>query len=539
MLKTSQRCCCLVACSIFATTSCSVDKNEKASSKVQISPNKTKSLKPDEDKRDSGTRELKPERRQPKLEPLPAPLAHFGELPLKRLSKPIEFQPVENKSVILVIVDALNAKHLGIYGYDRDTSPNLDKFAERGVLLTNYVSNSSWTRPSFTTLITGQPKNVHHIEWDGNHLDKKVTTLAERFRSAGYKTHAIVGNQLVQKLWGFNQGFQTYEDVKSLDQIFPRDELLVNKAISWLKKVGDKPFFLMLFLIDPHTPYRPLRAHRQFLDPLPKGEVIRFPFREYKEPLPKLDHDRIVAAYDGEINSTDTQIGRLIDFLSKRTKFKDTSIAITADHGEAFNDHGCYTHTYHMWESVIRVPFMLLSPAIKASGIYDDRPYTHIDMAPTLLDLAGVGFNPGELPGLSIAQALNNPNANRERVLFTQYNSHGVRRQAIRKGSWKLVHHHKVRDIALKKLTELQVRKRKPDPENLPTLAWDKERHEFYNIGKDPGEAKDLLTSHRDSPELKELMDALHPYLLDGSQKGQITKEMQKALENIGYVKRQ
>ena len=94
-------------------------------------------------------------------------------------------------------------KDKGLLEFDGEVG----KVSVKPTQFTNYVSNSSWTRPSFTSIITGLPKKAHHIEWDGNHLKNKITTLAERFRSAGYRTHAIVGNQLVQKLWGFGQGF--------------------------------------------------------------------------------------------------------------------------------------------------------------------------------------------------------------------------------------------------------------------------------------------------------------------------------------------
>jgi arylsulfatase A-like enzyme len=445
---------------------------------------------------------------------------------------------MKDGSVVLIIVDALNAKHLGIYGYDRDTSPNLDALAKDGLLLNNYVSNSSWTRPSFTTIITGLPKSKHGIEWNGNDLDKNITTLAERFRRAGYRTAGIVGNQLVQSAWGFDQGFRTYEDVKSLDQIFPRDGLLVDRAIDWITKRGDKPFFLMLFLIDPHTPYRPLRADRHFLDALPEGKVIRFPHREYKKPLPELDHQRLVAAYDGEVHSADRQIARLMAFLKATNKLNTTSVAITADHGEAFGQHNCYTHTYHMWEPVLRVPFILVSPAIEARGVYDDRPYTHVDVAPTLLDLAGIEYSPEELSGASIVKAIANPGVNRERILFSQYNAHGVRRQAIRKGRWKLVHHHKVKDSALVKLQTLQIPKHQPDPRTLPTLAWKGERYEFYDLQGDPDETNNLFSSHKNTPELLGLSHALQSHLGDVQASGKITEEMMQALENIGYIER-
>lgn len=476
---------------------------------------------------------------EPALEPLKTPEAYFGKPDLTWLDKPVETAAKENHSVVLVIADALNASHMSSYGYHRETTPNLDRLIKDGVLFTNYVSNSSWTRPSFTTLITGQPKSVHKMEWDGNNLDEDIVTVAERFRKAGYRTGAVVGNQVIQARWRFDQGFQKYEDVSTLDQIYPRDERLMNTAISWLKRTGDDPFYLMIFLIDTHAPYRPLRAYREFLKEVPEGEVIRFPRREYREPLPKDDHDRMVAAYDGEVMSVDAEINRLVEYLKANDKLENTSIIVTADHGEAFGHHNCYTHTYHQWESVLRVPFMILSPLIPAQGVYDDRAFTHLDVAPTLLDLAGIEYEKDDLPGISIVEALKDPTAVRDRTIFSQFNAHGVRRQTIRRDPWKLVHHHKVEDEALSDLLELKLYKVKQDKRNLPSLAWDGERYDFYNLEEDPQETTNLNATHQDKPEYRNLYDALQPYLAKKVEAGVMTPEMRKALENIGYIEPQ
>ncbi|MDJ0764430.1 MAG: sulfatase [Myxococcota bacterium] len=471
-------------------------------------------------------------------ERLTATDAYFGRTSFKSFKDQTQIEPLKKGSVVLLVFDALNVKHLSVYGYHRQTSPNIDAVARDGLLLRNYISNSSWTRPSFTTIITGLPKREHGVELRGGwRLEPHIKTLAERFRAAGYRTAGYTGNPLVRKAWGFDQGFQVFEDPITLGlKAFPRDRILVDKALQWLTRVKDKPFFLVMFLTASHPPYRPPLKPRQFLSELPPGEIIEHPFKEYKKPLPKLDHQRIVAAYDDEIAYMDDQVGRLIAHLKSSGKQERTIIAMTADHGEVFGDHNCYLHAYHMWEPALRVPFILNAPNLSLAGVYDDRPFTHVDIAPTLLDLVGIKYKADDLPGISIVKALADVSMHRERILFSQYNAHGVRRQAIRNGQWKLVHHHKVDKRAAKELDELHPGVAQPNPRDLPTLAWDRERYEFYNLLQDPKEKENIISKYMNNPELLGLMDALAPHIDDRKPKGQLTKEMIKALQNAGYL---
>lgn len=471
------------------------------------------------------------------LPALRAPAAYFGELELERLVDPVTVEPLERGSVLLIVVDTLNARHLGVYGYERDTSPHVDRLAARGVAFTNYISNSSWTRPSFTTILTGLPKSVHKVELDGRPLAEAITTVAERFRQAGYRTAGFVGNPLMLDRWGFGQGYQVYEDTDAMEMgYFPRDEYVVDKALRWLERVGDEPFFAMLFLTAPHPPYTPPGGHRHFLSTVPPGRVIEHPFKEYLEPLPADDQARIVAAYDDEVGYTDAQIGRLMEHLARSGKLAHTSIVFTADHGEVFGQHNCYLHSYHMWEQTLRVPLVVVSSGVQARGVYDDRPFTHIDLAPTLLDLADVEYRADELPGRSILDALEDPRIGRQRVLFSQVNAHGVRREAIRDGRYKLVHHHQVEKRARKELDELHPAVAQPDPRDLPTLAWDGERYELYDLVQDPAEDRDLFDAYQQRPELLTLLRVLEPHLDRAGPEGELSTEVMGALEALGYL---
>ncbi len=471
------------------------------------------------------------------------PDAYFGELRWEPVEEPIRAEDRERDSVVLLVADALNVRHLAIYAYERPTSPALERLANGGTVFTGHVSNSSWTRPSFTTIVTGLPKKRHRVELKGPPLVFDIETLAERFLKAGYRTAGIVGNPLIREVWGYAQGFQYWEDIKTMEvRGFPPDEILMDRALRWLERTGDEPFFLVMFLTAPHPPYKPPSKARRFLEEVPEGDYNEHPFKEYTEPMPREEHLRVVAAYDDEVAYMDRQIGRLLDFLERSGRDEDTSIIFTADHGELFGQHNCYLHAYHMWEQALRVPLVIASPRLPAGGTLEDRPTTHVDLAPTALELAGLDRPAGdELPGKSLLRLLAEPEGHRPRVLFSQYNAHGVRRQAIRKGGLKLVHHHRVEMRAEGDLNELHPHlEDRPDPRQLPTLAWEKERYELYDLKRDPAEKRDLFSKRRESPELLELTAALRKRIAGGEDgaPGKLSQELIDALEAAGYLRR-
>ncbi|MFO8073211.1 MAG: sulfatase [Polyangia bacterium] len=474
------------------------------------------------------------------IEPLSVPEAYFQEIDRQRVVKPVEVNAGQRRSVALVVVDALNASHVSCYGYDRDTTPNIDFLAREGLMLTNYVSNSSWTRPSFTTMVTGLPKSEHRIELNGRHLEPEIVTLAERFREAGYRTAAFVGNPLVRKAWGYSQGFEKYVDGGDLGKTFPPDSELTDRAVRWLKRIDpDEPVFFLMFYTAPHTPYRPPAEPRRFLSQVPPGKIIAWPYREYQEPLPAEQHARIVAAYDDEVAYADAELGRLMKKMAEHGR-KDAVVAVTADHGEAFGIHNCYTHTYHMWEATLRVPAVIRSPDLPIHGEIDDRPFTHVDLAPTLLDLAGVDASREGLNGVSIVATLSDPKRGRDRTLFSQYNAHGIRREAIRSGRLKLVHHHEVSEAALSRLNSLHEGVPHADPHELPSLATDGERYELYDLVSDPKEQKNIFERGGGDEDLASLLNELRERsgIEVTEMSRNLSEETLEALEAAGYIRR-
>jgi len=297
----------------------------------------------------------------------------------------------------------------------------------------------------------------------------------------------------------------------------------------------------VLFYTDPHTPYRPLRKYRKFMEEVGATENIEYPLREYLEPLPKADHEAIVAAYDGEVAYADAQVGRLLDALQELGLAERTIVAVTADHGEMFGERNCCLHSYHMWEWALRVPAVIASPAIPVKGVVDDRPRTHVDLAPTLLELSGLEV-PESLSGVSVARTLADPTAGRDRPLFSQYNARGVKRQAARIGRWKLVHHHQVEKGRFFGAMERQRKATdvpRADPSELPSVAFDGARFELYDLVNDTGEVNDLFKDKVDEPivaELKKLIDHGMGKVEDGAAVPELSKETLEALKAAGYI---
>ncbi len=479
-----------------------------------------------------------PEPLPPGTEPLAAPLAYFGKIDLERSTLPVNVEPVPRASVILIVIDALNPRHLGTYGYHRNTSPTLDALARDSISFTNYVSNSSWTRPSYATIITGQPKSVHKTELNGKDLQDEITTLAERFRDAGYNTAGFIGNPLAAKVFGFAQGYQVYLDAKAHKQTFAPDPWLVDGALKWMASNPRDPFFVTIFLTAPHTPYAPPPESRHFLNEVPTGEVIKHPFREYATPLPAQDRDRIVAAYDDEISISDGQVARVLQFLKKKGISDRTVVAVVADHGEMFGAHGCFGHTYHMWEPAVRVPFILSTPTLSRRGIYDDRPFTHIDIAPTRLAAAGLTAEGDTWPGISILDALASPQEGRHRSVYTQYNAYGIRRQAIRQDGMKLVRYERVEDWSFESINGLNKSIERANPKELPSLVSQLagERFELFNLSVDPQEERNLYSNRKSRQAATTLIHGLLSNYDLQEKRGSLSPELVEALRNAGYM---
>jgi choline-sulfatase len=269
--------------------------------------------------------------------------------------------------VILITLDTTRADKLGAYGGDPGVSPSLDALARRGVVFRSAIAHVPLTLPSHASLLTGLLPPRHGVRDNaGFVLGEEVPTLAEQFARAGYRTAAFVSAFVLDRRFGLARGFETYVDEMPPDPAEParascRAGVTVNRALAWLSAESVRPIFLWVHLYDPHDPYRP-----------PEPFASRFAGRPY----------------DGEIAYMDSEVGRLLAAVEARRRPR--LVAAIADHGEALGEHRERTHSYFIYASTQRVPFILSLPGWMPEGREVDAVVRGVDLMPTVLDLAGL-----------------------------------------------------------------------------------------------------------------------------------------------------
>ena len=325
-------------------------------------------------------------------------------------------------NLLLVTIDTLRADRLGCYGYTKIETPNLDRLAREGVLFENAITNTPLTAPSHASIFTGLYPTVHQVRDTGGFiLQSSHRTLAQILQQQGRDTAAFVGSSVLKKQFGFNAGFAVYDD--EMPKADPRKIAgeyaerrageVVDRAIKWLDSQSGKPFMLWVHVFDPHSPYDPLA-----------------PFREkYRGRL-----------YDGEVAYTDQELGRLFAAVARKSPARNTLIAVLSDHGESLSEHGEYTHGVFLYDSTLRIAFLLSGPGVPAALRVKSQART-IDVLPTLLELMGAKA-PAEIQGNSLVPAFaGKPVASWSylETLYPKINMGWAELRGIRTNGWKYI----------------------------------------------------------------------------------------------------
>ena len=348
-------------------------------------------------------------------------------------------------NILLVTIDTLRADHLGCYGYSGIETPNLDALARQGVLFENASAPAPLTGPSHASMMTGVYPTVHKVRNTGGFvLPASQTTLATILQRQGWDTAAFIGSSVLKRRFGLNQGFAVYDDempsgagASALAEPERRADEVVNRAVKWLDAQSGKPFFLWAHLYDPHFPYDP-----------------PVPFREKYKDRP----------YDGEIAYTDQQIGRLLEAVARKAPPADTLIAVLSDHGESLSEHGEYTHGVFLYDSTLRIAF-LLSGGPVPKGVRVKQQARTIDLLPTILEM--VGGKAAGVQGTSLTPSFGGKEIpttySYAETLFPKLNMGWAELRAMRTNRWKYI--------------------RAPRPE-------------LYDLVQDPGETTNVIAAH-------------------------------------------
>jgi arylsulfatase A-like enzyme len=276
-------------------------------------------------------------------------------------------------NILLLVIDCLRADHVSANGYHRPTTPALDSLADDGLSFTQAISQSSWTRPSMPTLLTGLYPSEHGIleltrdesgVVIGPILAPEVDTLAERLAGAGY-TSLLFGEQYqLSRKFGLAQGFEHYQNN------IGGAEGINRRFLKWLDQNQPQRFFTLLHYFDIHWPYCPPPSSQGTFDEgggdidfCKRSRKLRIAIRRGEIALSEADKKTMVAVYDEELLTLDRTLARLFDDLRERQLWDNTLVIVTADHGEEFFEHGGIGHKNNLFDELIRVPVILRAPS--------------------------------------------------------------------------------------------------------------------------------------------------------------------------------
>ena len=294
------------------------------------------------------------------------------------------------QNFILISLDTLRADHLGCYGYHRDTSPNIDRFAGEAFLFENCIAPTSWTLPSHASVFTGLHPSVQgpkDVLPAFRVIQTRETTLGEIARECRYLTAAYTEGGWVCAGMGFAQGFELYSDGKH--GIAGDAENTFNKALSWIRKFGRLPFFLFVHTYQTHEPYAPPGRFATMFDSDYTGPVGKNVFGPQKN-LSDADNVHLEALYDGEIAYTDDLLGNFLDQLHEMNLLDQTVVIIFSDHGEEFLEHGDFCHGKTLYDEVLAVPLIMRFAGDKTPAGRVTRQVSLTDLYATVVEMLRV-----------------------------------------------------------------------------------------------------------------------------------------------------
>ena len=436
-------------------------------------------------------------------------------------------------NLVVCVIDAARADHVGCYGYPRETTPNIDRLASDGIVFERHFAQFPETKPSTASLFTGQHPDTH-LAYDQRTIDPESFTLAKGLGAAGYHTVLFSQNEYASPLWGLGTEFDEayYEPhLKKGGWDIPelwRPEALLEQIEPWLAKMPPKPFFAYVHFMPPHDPYiGPPEIKYFFADQAAPGmSKSPFPFDEIepemREKVKGRSQGRYVNLYDGNLRYGDWAVGEVERLLREADVFEDTILIVTSDHGEAFGEHGYWGHTFSAFDESIHIPLVVRLPGSErvvggVSGLTQV-----VDLLPTLLDLLEIPYPREAVQGRSLLPLLSGE--------AEEVNEYVFARAAGQPPSYV------VRDRS-----------------SLLVLYEGGKLRALYDLGKDPRAVSNVID--REPERARRLTDAFRefaegqaapplnfvdpeapPPQLPRANEVQMTDEMRRSLKALGYL---
>ena len=382
----------------------------------------------------------------------------------------------EKKNIVLIGIDALRADHLGCYAYNKETSPNIDNLAKKGITFENAFSCINTTDPSFTTILSGKYPISHGIRNHGekvtnsmlqNFYKQKIKFLSEILRDNGYKTVGMdwlgrwhkkgfeyyLGDapqkrhlKILSKI--VNQLPDTFSD--KINKIYRRatssKSSLTDKSLELINNCN-KPFFLFIHYWDVHTPYNAPESIYNELKPRGDGQELEELFvnirnEKWKEYLLKAagkatTAEEVSAMYDSAIKYVDQEIGRLVKYFKEQGIYENTIFVITSDHGESLIEHGIFFDHHGLYDESIHIPLIFNNLPVEGKRIKGF--VQHVDIVPTLLDILNIPFKESEFDGITLVPTIRGE-VNSLRSFIVAEESYTENKIAIRTNKWKYIY---------------------------------------------------------------------------------------------------
>ena len=335
-------------------------------------------------------------------------------------------------NVLLIVLDTVRAIDLGLYGYERPTTPELARWARRGVTYDRAFSVAPWTLPSHASMFTGRLVHEMSADWMVP-LDDRWPTLAEVLSLRGYATAGFSANtDYVSGEVGLARGFAHFDDYsltpglilrsaalgraigrnQLLRRIIGNDQLLGRKNapdisaafLNWIEGRQGQPWFAFLNYYDAHRPYQPPPPYDTMFASAEIRPDPRFRQDEDPEhPWSKEDARNFIAAYDGAIAYLDRELGKLFAELDRRGEFGRTLVILTSDHGEEFGEHRLYDHGHTLYLAALHVPLLVWWPGDAPGGRRISEAVSLRDIPITVTSAAGIGSGT-PFPGRSLSR---------------------------------------------------------------------------------------------------------------------------------------
>ena len=435
-------------------------------------------------------------------------------------------------NIMIIIMDTVRQDRLSCYNYDRDTTPNLKKLAEKSRVYYNTYSTSSWTNPAHASLFTGLYPIAHNTTQENWKLSQNLKTLAEILRDVGFETFGIVENGILGKHNGFDQGFSRYYETWRKNMSSDSE----NIALSYFRKCirernTKKPFFMFVNFISPHNPYNaPFEFRNRFVSN-PSIEYNSNLWQWYylgKMEFTEEELQHLNELYEAEILYVDYLIGKIINELKSNNLWGNTVFIITSDHGENIGDHDHMDHVFSLYESTIKIPLIIYYPKLFLPHSKDWDVVQLTDIFPTVLRIVGIDSEVYPSQGFDLLKK----NSRKDRIIFTEYY---YPNQAMRAFKEQFRSNPNL-DKYKRRIKSIIYENKK--------LVWGTDgKYELYDLAIDPDEEHNLIDKKINLKQemLNKLETIVSKFTLDDEkQSGKpgsiLDKETEEALRSLGYL---